>query len=1275
MRRHGLVFAATFLMFWALAARAERPQKLVRVRVESVQSTAVQNFLRTGPDVAGYDPRTKTLIVLARPRDLRKLDELGLRYEVEIESLAQAEQWMRTSGYFDHFHDYERCKQELEWAETNFPDLAKVYDIGDGWEKTQGIADRDILAIKISDNVAEQEEEPEVLILSNHHAREIITPEIAVYMIHYLLENYGKDPYVTYLVDHRQIWIIPTMNPDGLDFVFTQNRWWRKNRRDNGDGSFGVDLNRNYAYKWGYNDVGSSSDPSSNIYRGTGPFSEPETQAIRDLCIAHHFKIILSYHSYSQLYLYPWGYVARNTPDNYVFVALADSMAHYNGYLPGNVASGAIYLTNGDSDDWFYGEQEVKNKIFGLTVEVGTSFFPDTTEIMPQILENLQPNLFAIWAVGEEPVVDVPRVPDTENAVGPYTVKARIRPAITLTDTCILDPSSFFLHYSFDGASWDSVQMTVTGSPDVYAGPIPGRGTFGPVYFYVTAWSVDGRRGAWPRPAPAAVDSFLVTKDEVAPTIVHTPLPDQSVYKGAYEVDVALLDDAGIDSAWLEYWTDGPVFSTDLEPRDSLFVGQIVLNPPVPGVTVHYRIFARDASSNRNVAVAPEQGAYSFRILDYQVCDLESDSVLIPVSGTDWQWGRPTSGPRCAHSGLKVWATNLSGKYSDNADDRLNTPPIDLRGAEHPIFQFWHWYDFEYSGGRLWDGGNLKISVDGGPFELLTTVVGGYDHVVDAYNRVLGGEQAFGGPPGTGDFWHPTYVDLTPYVGHTVVIQFHFASDAHATEEGWYIDDVGWKVFRKGTPEVAALRVPRNTSDTSGPYAVLAQAWDDTAVVAVKLYYTVGADSGEVDMVSAGDSLYSGTIPGQPLGSVVRFYVEAVDNSGNVGRDPVGAPAVAYRFEVTDSRPSARVSPAAFEFRLRADSSTTDTLWVENRGKIDLNVRVTVGDGDRTVQRAVPRADVALPEGLFKLEKASADWERARWRKGRLPAVAEAADLACSQRPVSVLKRDVFSILRFRSADGCAELVPWPDGGTYLLWLARERNEAGLFDAATGHLIVAVPLSRTEDGWAVVVPNAVFRGNWQKLTLRLWQKEGTEWFCTAAGVFGPDPLAWLRVEPDSVLVPGEARYPLRVEVSTAGLAAGTYQTSLVLRSNDPEQPSLEVPVRLTVEPTTRVAEDGAGVPSSFSLSPAYPNPFNPGTVFRYSVPRTGEVRLEVFNSRGERVCTLVNGKRSPGVYVARWDGRDQRGQPVAAGVYVCRLTVTSGGATVWQGVQKALLLR
>ena len=1275
MLRNRLLLVALAFLVTVSSAWAERPEKLVRVKVTDPNSQAMREFLRTGPDVAGYDPRSHTLVVFARARDLQKLKDLGLGYEVEIENLAAVERQMRTSGYFDHFHDYARCKQELEWAETNYPELAKVYDIGDGWEKTQGLADRDILAIKISDNVAEEENEPEVLILSNHHAREIITPEIAVYMIHYLLENYGKDPYVTYLVDHRQIWIIPTMNPDGLDYVFYHDRWWRKNRRDNGDGTFGVDLNRNYAYKWGYNNVGSSPDPRSDVYRGTGPFSEPETQAIRGLCDSHRFRIILSYHSYSQLYLYPWGYVAKNTPDNYVFVALADSMAHYNGYLPGNVASGAIYLTNGDSDDWFYGEQTEKNKIFGLTVEVGTSFHPDTTQIMPQILENLWPNLYAIWAVGEEPIVSVLHVPNTENANGPYQVRARIQPAVTLTDSCVLDPERFFLHYSFDGATWDSVQMAATDSVDVYAASVPGRGSMGPVYFYVTAWSVDGRRGAWPRPAPAAVDSFLVTEDLVAPTISHNPLPDQSVYSGAYKVVARLYDDSGIDSAWVEYWLDGPVFAVPLVREGDTFVGTIRLNPPVAGETGHYRIYARDASAHQNLAVAPRDGAYEFRILDYRIFDLESDSLLQPVSGADWEWGVPTSGPRVAHSGFRVWATKLDGKYSNNADDRLNTPPIDLRAAEHPIFQFWHWYDFEYSQGRLWDGGNLKISVDGGPLELINTVVGGYDHTVDSYNRVVGGQPAFGGPPGTGDFWHPTYVDLSPYVGHTVVIQFHFGSDAYSTEQGWYIDDVGWKVFEKGAPQVSVVERPRNTSDVAGPYRVTANAWDDSALASVTLYYMVGGDSEHVEMESAGNSLFTGLIPGQPLGSEVRFYVEAVDSSGNVSRDPVGAPRVTYSFEVTDSQPSASVYPAGFEYRLRADSAVVDTLWLRNDGKIDLFARLSVQSGGGAAAVSAPAVTPPSADVLRLLSSRPVDWEKLRWRKGRLPEFSETTTTRGGQPRVSAERRGDFTVVSWEDPVEVLQLKLWPGGGEYLLQLRPDRSELAVLDASREQPLVLLPARKIGAKWTAVLPDGILDSRWAKIGIWAWERSARGWHCAESNVAGATPLPWLEAKPDSVLVPGGARYPLRVEVSALGLVSGTYDARILIQTNDPQSPELYVPVRLTVESATSVQSAGGKVPVAFRLFPAYPNPFNPGTTFRYAVAKTGDVRLEIFNSRSERVRTLVRQRRGPGVYRASWDGRDDQGRQVAAGVYLCRMTVRAEAGLIWQSAEKLLLLR
>ena len=146
------------------------------------------------------------------------------------------------------YHTYGEMESTLTALETAYPGLAKLDVMG------TSIEGRNIYVLEISDNVLVSEDEPEVLIMGNHHAREIMSVEIPLKFAEYLLENYGVDPTVTEMIDNREIYIAPMINPDGHVYV-QQNHsgssdyWWRKNRRDNGDGSFGVDLNRNYSYK------------------------------------------------------------------------------------------------------------------------------------------------------------------------------------------------------------------------------------------------------------------------------------------------------------------------------------------------------------------------------------------------------------------------------------------------------------------------------------------------------------------------------------------------------------------------------------------------------------------------------------------------------------------------------------------------------------------------------------------------------------------------------------------------------------------------------------------------------------------------------------------------------------------------------------------------------------------------------------------------------------------------------------------------------------------
>ena len=170
------------------------------------------------------------------------------------------------------YHTNEELKIELKQYETDFPDIARVIELG------TSIEGRQIFAIKISDNVGVEEDEPEILFVGGHHAREWIAIDVPFLLAGHLLQNYATDPAIRSLIDGGEIWIIPLLNPDGHQYSVTDNRLWRKNRRNNGDGTFGVDLNRNYGFQWG--GPGSSGNTFSEIYRGQGPFSEPETDLL-----------------------------------------------------------------------------------------------------------------------------------------------------------------------------------------------------------------------------------------------------------------------------------------------------------------------------------------------------------------------------------------------------------------------------------------------------------------------------------------------------------------------------------------------------------------------------------------------------------------------------------------------------------------------------------------------------------------------------------------------------------------------------------------------------------------------------------------------------------------------------------------------------------------------------------------------------------------------------------------------------------------------------------
>jgi carboxypeptidase T len=276
------------------------------------------------------------------------------------------------------FHTYSEMAAEVARAAADHPDIVQRFSIG---RSHQG---RELWAVKISDNVATDEAEPEVLFDGLHHGDEHMSLEMTLAILGWLTDGYATDERIRRIVDDREIWIVFAVNPDGATYDIAGSgdyRDWRKNRQPTpGSTSIGTDLNRNYPYRWGCCS-GSSKTPSSSRYRGPQALSTPEARAFSDFVRSRvvdgrqQIRAAISFHTTGRLVMYPYGYTKTDVPsdmtrdDHDVFVNLAKRMASQNGYRP--IQASDLYITSGTSRDWLYGTY----RIFAFTFELS----PDST--------------------------------------------------------------------------------------------------------------------------------------------------------------------------------------------------------------------------------------------------------------------------------------------------------------------------------------------------------------------------------------------------------------------------------------------------------------------------------------------------------------------------------------------------------------------------------------------------------------------------------------------------------------------------------------------------------------------------------------------------------------------------------------------------------------------------------------------------------------------------------------------------------------------------------
>ncbi len=534
-----------------LAAEPEH-HALVRLWIDSPADQDFIDLNHTRLDVVAGRRGEYYEIVVPRS-ELADLLAMGARIEVRHDDLESF--YASRLDSRDNFGAYHTFSEAVTWMD----DLHALYPdvIGSRWSLGWSHEGNDIWCFRVSDNPEVDEEgETEVLFDGVHHAREVMTSEMVIMLAEYLGEQYyAGAPDIVQLLQENEIYMVPIVNPDG--FLYNESTdplgggMWRKNRRNNGGGSYGVDNNRNYPYEWGC-EYGSSGDPNAETYRGPSPGSEPETQAIMQLINAHDFVTRQSFHSYSELTLYPWGYTTDDTPDEDIFREMAAAMVQYNGYVPGQPGD-VLYDVCGGSFDWDYGEQVQHTKIFGFTNEIGNSsdgFWPPDSRRQDLFEDNLWPSLYMIQVSASLRGVTFTHdpLPFTGDLHDPYPLTAV---PVGFEGTAI-DPASVALHYRLDGGGFTEVPMTPTGNPGEFGAEIPAQAQGTVVEYYLSASDVQGHPGTSPRNAPDALHYF-----EIGTEFAH----DMEASRGWTAGDPA-------DDASTGLWVRVDPVGTDAQPED-----------------------------------------------------------------------------------------------------------------------------------------------------------------------------------------------------------------------------------------------------------------------------------------------------------------------------------------------------------------------------------------------------------------------------------------------------------------------------------------------------------------------------------------------------------------------------------------------------------------------------------------------------------------------------------------------------------------------------------
>ncbi|TFJ95002.1 S-formylglutathione hydrolase [Platysternon megacephalum] len=358
-----------------------------------VDEVSTAGFKVTASTATAAQLRKADMTVTRVKSDAEQANEYSAQVVAQRRARGEVERQARDfpPGY-EKYHTYDEMVASLQQTVRTYPSIAALSSLG---KTSEG---RDIPLLKISDNVGTDEREPEVLINCNTHAREHMTTEQCLYIINELTAGYATDARVKKIVDSREIYFVPMQNVDGSTHDIASGKFlsWRKTRFRNSDGSYGIDPNRNYGYKWN-GSSGSSGNPGADTYRGAFAFQAPETKAMETFAKSRvingqqQLQGFIDVHTYGDTIMWPWSWTDKTvtppdmTQDQYTaFSALGKSLAAKSNYKPQQ--SSGMYPSDGDSVDYFFGAHKAIS--FTLETTEGMGFYPKDSQIVPEVTKN-----------------------------------------------------------------------------------------------------------------------------------------------------------------------------------------------------------------------------------------------------------------------------------------------------------------------------------------------------------------------------------------------------------------------------------------------------------------------------------------------------------------------------------------------------------------------------------------------------------------------------------------------------------------------------------------------------------------------------------------------------------------------------------------------------------------------------------------------------------------------------------------------------------------------